>query len=387
MQDHNNCKNISNKLLDIHGEGSQRSIFETLNSRNSSLDSSNHDFQSKSVNPDLTDILLDEIEMLLEDDSFNCDTVSKLLKKHNASHKLQANKKPQASKRTNLIENHFNGDSSKCSNSPGKRIYVNPDTVLDEIDCMINSRYLDENDDQDSFDNSKPDTVVNNEEQNYSEVFDSIDKLICDNNTASVILRKYQHNKFMKQRQKKRKCRICGKQLANPSSYRVHMNLHAKKNRFICEQCGNTYTTLVGLQCHKLTKHGTGPYIQCSQCSFKASRRFDMIEHERIHTGERPFTCDKCGLTFRRRYIYKNHLIKHTEKKVQCSQCPKKFFRREDMLAHCNSNHKRCYMFKCSECDTLYAKISTVRRHLIDKHGVPREIQPKLVRVMMADIV
>lgn len=38
--------------------------------------------------------------------------------------------------------------------------------------------------------------------------------------------------------------------------------------------------------------------IQCPYCKRGFSRHTDMIQHQRIHTGERPFICEICAFTF-----------------------------------------------------------------------------------------
>ncbi|OWR50857.1 hypothetical protein KGM_206570 [Danaus plexippus plexippus] len=178
-------------------------------------------------------------------------------------------------------------------------------------------------------------------------------------------------------------CGICNKVLANQHTYDHHMQRH-NGCRYICEHCGKGFPVKTELQIHQVSKHGTGPYLQCSHCPFKAPRKFDLIEHERIHSGERPYTCEKCGLTFRRRGIWKKHLIYHTEKKIQCPRCPKKFFQRSEMLAHANNVHDRVYVYLCSKCGATYAKTATVRRHMTERHGIPREMQGKVVRINKA---
>ncbi|CAG9568545.1 unnamed protein product [Danaus chrysippus] len=178
-------------------------------------------------------------------------------------------------------------------------------------------------------------------------------------------------------------CGICNKVLANQHTYDHHMQRH-NGCRYICEHCGKGFPVKTELQIHQVSKHGTGPYLQCSHCPFKAPRKFDLVEHERIHSGERPYTCEKCGLTFRRRGIWKKHLIYHTEKKIQCPRCPKKFFQRSEMLAHANNVHDRVYVYLCSKCGATYAKTSTVRRHMTERHGIPREMQGKVVRINKA---
>ncbi|CAG9792316.1 unnamed protein product [Diatraea saccharalis] len=175
-------------------------------------------------------------------------------------------------------------------------------------------------------------------------------------------------------------CETCNKAFANKNTYRYHMQKHNGYN-YICEHCGKGFPLVAELNLHQLARHGTGPYIQCKLCNFKASRKHDLIEHERLHTGERPYTCDKCGLTFRRRAIWRKHMIYHTEKTVQCPHCPKKFYRQGEMLSHMNGMHERLYLYSCHKCDTQYAKTASVRRHLTEKHGIPREEQGRIIRI------
>lgn len=175
-------------------------------------------------------------------------------------------------------------------------------------------------------------------------------------------------------------CDICDRTLSNRFSFNYHMQRHTKY-LFICDQCGRGFPGKVPLHRHLVKNHDTGPYIQCKSCPFKCSRRFDLNEHERIHTGERPFTCEKCGLTFRRRAIWRNHLIQHMEKNIPCTVCNKKFHRQSELTWHINSCHIRSFLFLCKVCNASYASNKTVRKHMLSKHGIPREKQGKILRV------
>lgn len=200
-------------------------------------------------------------------------------------------------------------------------------------------------------------------------------------------------NKFTRNKQKKLMsksnikkpttffCTTCEKVIKNRLTYKRHMQRH-NGCRFICESCGKPFPTLTELNMHQIASHGIGPYLQCDLCPYKAPRKLNLIEHIRLHTGERPYTCEKCGLTFRRKAIWRKHLIYHTEKNFQCPHCPKKFFRQCAMLSHINNIHDRLYVFMCNKCGATYAKTMTVRRHLSEKHGIPRELQGKIVRVL-----
>ncbi|XP_045507053.1 fez family zinc finger protein 2-like [Colias croceus] len=298
--------------------------------------------------------------------------------------------------------NNLLNTSDVCNNIPKQTINAKK-TKINHLAATVKRNNIN-NDNQNSLDsvfslvqiedlNATPKIEKKTEKPN--EIIDSLDKIVlpnkklCSDKMAVRPKRKLKRrlrNRFIKNTKNKSldqetyNCNICNKILANQKTYENHMQRH-NGCRFICEHCGKGFPVLAELQNHIVARHGTGPCLQCKLCPFKAYKKFDLMEHERIHTGERPFTCEKCGLTFRRRAIWKNHLIYHTEKQIQCTLCPKKFHRRSQMMVHYNSMHDRMYMYVCAKCDAMYAKPVTVRRHMMDKHGVPREMQGKILRV------
>ena len=50
---------------------------------------------------------------------------------------------------------------------------------------------------------------------------------------------------------------------------------------------------------------------RCSFCSYESLFKKDVIKHERIHTGERPFKCDVCSMAFSQKSTLKTHYMRH----------------------------------------------------------------------------
>ncbi|KAM9492787.1 uncharacterized protein ACWYII_004499 [Salvelinus alpinus] len=78
---------------------------------------------------------------------------------------------------------------------------------------------------------------------------------------------------------------------------------------------------------------------QCSHCRKGCNRLWDLKQHERIHTREKPYHCSQCGKGFSEAAKLKRHEGKYTgEKPYHCPQCGKGF----KCIAHLK-NHERIH--------------------------------------------
>lgn len=79
--------------------------------------------------------------------------------------------------------------------------------------------------------------------------------------------------------------------------------------------------------------------LYCKYCPRTFKFRSQLIVHERIHTGEKPFPCLECGKQFTKKSNLNLHLKVHGKNKlqIQCSHCPIKFAY-SDYFAHMKSH-------------------------------------------------
>ncbi|KAK7166039.1 hypothetical protein R3I93_005968 [Phoxinus phoxinus] len=84
--------------------------------------------------------------------------------------------------------------------------------------------------------------------------------------------------------------------------------------------------SFAGLQLPKHMDQGRRKSYVCKYCGKGFPGLSNVVAHQRVHTGERPFRCDTCGKLFTEAGNLKKHQRVHTgEKPFICSRCGKRF--------------------------------------------------------------
>ncbi|XP_040177179.1 zinc finger protein 7-like [Rana temporaria] len=100
-------------------------------------------------------------------------------------------------------------------------------------------------------------------------------------------------------------CLGCGKSFKTNSELLIHLRSHTKVT-ILCPECGKSFTDKKVFNDHQKIHTGETPF-SCSECGKYFTWKGNLITHQRIHRGERPYSCSKCGRSF----TQKGHLIRH----------------------------------------------------------------------------
>ena len=112
------------------------------------------------------------------------------------------------------------------------------------------------------------------------------------------------------------------------------MNPISGEKPYKCNECSLSFSYKSKLRQHQRTHSGEKPF-KCSECSLSFSQKSTRTIHQRIHTGEKPFKCGKCSLSFSTKSHLRRHYRVHTgEKPFKCSDCSLSFSQKYNLKTH-----------------------------------------------------
>jgi len=137
-------------------------------------------------------------------------------------------------------------------------------------------------------------------------------------------------------------CGTCQVAFSTAAKLKYHkMTKHgAWRQSLACADCGRTYTSTSNLKRHQARVHTdarsrTKLAHVCSVCGHVSQDKFHLDVHQRKHSGQRPFECDKCPAAFYKKSDLKVHARRCVGPKHTCPSCQRKFVFRRQYEEHC----------------------------------------------------
>ena len=165
--------------------------------------------------------------------------------------------------------------------------------------------------------------------------------LVCSqkfNAEIELVIHKKVH--LLPQPQRQRVCRFCGKYFRKMFQLQNHIRKHTGDKPFVCHTCGKAFSQETSLKTHMRIHSGVKPF-KCSECEecFNVSSALTAHVMWRHNDGNRPFLCSFCSKSFPTKSAVRKHETIHKpEKKHSCNQCEKKFARADHLKSHLKSH-------------------------------------------------
>ncbi|XP_010584934.1 zinc finger protein 582 isoform X1 [Loxodonta africana] len=141
-----------------------------------------------------------------------------------------------------------------------------------------------------------------------------------------------------------------------------HQGIHTNEKPYKCKECGKAFKYGSRLIQHENIHSGKKPY-ECKECGKAFNSGSNFIQHQRVHTGEKPYECKDCAKAFSRSSQLIEHQRIHTgEKPYQCKECGKAFNRISHLKVHYRI-HTGEKPYACKECGKTFSHRSQLIQH------------------------
>lgn len=177
--------------------------------------------------------------------------------------------------------------------------------------------------------------------------------------------------------ERKYNCELCSKVFLSRGYLNIHIRAHTGERPFACEICGKRFTQKIAMQNHMRSMHITEPQFTCKICGKAFRMKYSLTLHEQLHTTL-PLACEVCGKAFGHKLALKQHMTyMHdkpqacTEQPLKCQICSKSFASKNGLQRH-ERIHTEQRSFMCEVCGMSFWSNYELKMHIINRHGETR---------------
>ncbi|XP_045781454.1 zinc finger protein 436-like isoform X4 [Maniola jurtina] len=157
-------------------------------------------------------------------------------------------------------------------------------------------------------------------------------------------------------------CKLCQYKCAREKKIIEHLRIHTGEKPFSCDICNYKCARKWQLERHMRTHTGIKVFV-CTVCDLQFARKCFLACHMKSHTGDKPFSCDLCCYKFARNNELERHMKTHTgEKPFVCEVCDFRFARKCYLVSHMRT-HTGEKPYSCDVCEYKCARNGDLLRH------------------------
>ncbi|XP_075954099.1 uncharacterized protein LOC142956407 isoform X2 [Anarhichas minor] len=157
------------------------------------------------------------------------------------------------------------------------------------------------------------------------------------------------------------KCAQCGKCFIYRYELLDHQRLHTGENPFKCSQCGKAFRRTSDLSSHRRTQCTKAAYI-CIKCGNSFQSAQDKCRH-RCVGGVLKFDCSQCGKSFKTMHLLGKHELTHSQSRIfTCRQCGKVCPSMSELRSH-QKIHPPELSNQCTQCGKCFRSAACLTAH------------------------
>ncbi|CAK9822238.1 Endothelial zinc finger protein induced by tumor necrosis factor alpha [Anthophora retusa] len=159
-------------------------------------------------------------------------------------------------------------------------------------------------------------------------------------------------------------CNNCNRIFSTRAVLLNHERIHKGERISVeCNICGKKLASKNSLIYHTKSIHSSERPHMCQYCGESFVSKEARLIHERIHTGERPYVCKICKMEYKCSSNLNQHMKIHSGvKPYKCTYCDKSFTRKGALNVH-ERIHTGEKPFACETCGRTFSQKNDMLKH------------------------